>query len=88
MPPSYSNINYYQLSLLILQHIKVKMIEKKVTVLSLHDSDQTLADLEYWLSRTPEERISAVEILRRQYYGTGTIPGIQRVVRIIQQASC
>jgi hypothetical protein len=24
---------------------------------------------QYWLSKTPDERISAVEILRRQYYG-------------------
>jgi len=26
-------------------------------------------DLEYWLSRPPEERIAAVEMLRRMYHG-------------------
>jgi hypothetical protein len=40
-------------------------------------------NLEYWLSRPPEERIEAVEILRRQVYGEDT-PRLQRVVRIIK----
>jgi hypothetical protein len=39
-------------------------------------------NLEYWLSRTPEERLSAVEILRRQVYGDSQ--GLQRVVRVIK----
>jgi hypothetical protein len=37
-------------------------------------------DREYWLSKTPEERFSAIEMLRRQMNGN---PGrLQRVVRI------
>jgi hypothetical protein len=37
-------------------------------------------DLDYWLSKTPEERFSAIEMLRRQTNGD---PGrLQRVVEI------
>jgi hypothetical protein len=37
-------------------------------------------DREYWLSKNPEERFSAIEMLRRQMNGnTGRL---QRVVRI------
>lgn len=35
-------------------------------------------DLAYWLSRPAEERLEAVEILRRRYYGT--LPRMERVV--------
>jgi hypothetical protein len=41
-------------------------------------------ELKYWLSKKPEERISAVEILRRQQYA-GT-PRLQRTVRIAKRA--
>ena len=60
------------------------MIEKTVTIKNLNDSGQAGSDLEYWLSKTPDERISAVEILRRQYYGHSE--RLQRTVRIIQQS--
>jgi hypothetical protein len=40
------------------------------------------SDKEYWLSRTPEERIAAVEFLRTQYYGEAALStGLQRVYR-------
>lgn len=47
------------------------MIEKKIKKQSLeeHSKNAIRDDLEYWLSKTPEERVSAVEMLRRQYYG-------------------
>ena len=41
-----------------------------------------LEDLEYWLSKSPEERISAVEYLRRNHYGD--IGRIQKTVKVIQ----
>ncbi len=47
------------------------MIEKVVRKQSLQDSYNN-DDLAYWLSKTPEERIEAVEYLRRQYYGSST----------------
>lgn len=40
-------------------------------------------DLAYWLSRPVEERLEAVEILRRRYYGT--LPRMERVVRVVRR---
>ena len=56
------------------------MIKKVVTIRDLKDK---ASDLEYWLSKSPEERIEAVEILRKQT--DGNTERLQRVVRIIQQ---
>ncbi|MDQ7825430.1 MAG: hypothetical protein RDV48_21695 [Candidatus Eremiobacteraeota bacterium] len=58
------------------------MIEKTVKrkKLTEPDSDSSLA---YWESRTSEERLEAVELLRRQY--SGDTAGLQRVARVIQQ---
>jgi hypothetical protein len=44
-------------------------MQKIIKKSDLHDTDAARRDLEFWLSRTPEERVSAVEILRRQHYG-------------------
>jgi hypothetical protein len=57
------------------------MIKKVVKRKSLHESSAK-DDLAYWLSKTPEERIEAVEFLRKQYY-EGT-PRLQRVGRIVE----
>lgn len=40
-------------------------------------------DLAYWLSRPPEERVAAVDALRRQYYGS--VPRLQRTVQVIER---
>jgi len=58
------------------------MIEKVITRRRLNESS-ILDDLAYWLSRSPEERISAVEILRRQYYGSAG--RLQKFSRIVDQ---
>jgi len=58
------------------------MIEKVITKRKI-DENSFLDDLAYWQSRTPEERISAVEILRRQYYGNSE--RLQRVCRIVER---
>ena len=58
------------------------MIEKVIAKRRI-DESTILEDLEYWLNRTPEERISAVEILRRQYYRSSE--RLQRVCRIIER---
>jgi hypothetical protein len=52
-----------------------------------HDMDnysEIRQNLEYWLSRPPEERLAAVDTFRREYYGDSH--RLQRVVRVIQQA--
>jgi hypothetical protein len=43
-------------------------------------------DVAYWMSKSPEERFSAVEFLRRQWYETP--PRLQRVFKIVQREGC
>lgn len=40
-------------------------------------------DLVYWMSRSPEERVSTVEYLRKLYHGDSA--RLQRSVKIIQR---
>ena len=57
---------------------------KKVVKKKKMDESSSADDLSFWLSRTAEERISAVEILRRQHYGSSE--RLQRVSRIVERA--
>lgn len=47
------------------------MISDKLdkSVFEITDLGQENDDLKYWLSRTPEERLQAMELLRRINYG-------------------
>lgn len=59
---------------------------KKITILQ---SENIEADYHYWLQKTPEERTSAVEFLREQYYaikGYKEIPLLTRVINIIDRS--
>lgn len=58
-------------------------IVKVVTKKKLSDLKNDKSDLEYWLSKTHQERIEAVEKLRRQYGGSDQ--RLQRVVRVIKR---
>jgi hypothetical protein len=58
-------------------------MEKVINKRSLEDTSPS-DDLAWWLGRTPEERIEAVEILRRQNHGN--TERLQRVARIIERA--
>lgn len=60
-------------------------MEKVIRILSLKDKRNY--DLEYWLSKTAEERISAIEFLRQQFYETkdGSPPRFQRIIRVIKR---
>ena len=60
------------------------MIEKFVRIRKL-DSDTRREDLTYWLTRTPAERIAAVEYLRRQFHGSAA--RLQRTARVVQRPS-
>jgi hypothetical protein len=61
----------------------MREIKKVVTKKKLSDLKNDKSDLNYWLSKTPDERILAVEELRRQY--AGSEERLQRVVRIIKR---
>ncbi len=56
--------------------------------LEIRKGESTKSDLRFWLAKTPEERISAVEFLREQYYviqGYADLPRIERVIRRIKR---
>lgn len=59
------------------------MIRKIVKIRDLDDPDSIKNDLDYWLSRNPEERLAAVEYMRRQHHGNTA--RLQRTARVIQR---
>jgi len=59
------------------------MIEKTVKKLDLIKDSSIKEDLAYWLSKTPQERIAAIEFLRGQYHGGSA--RLQRSARVVQQ---
>lgn len=52
------------------------------TVFSICDVGDEGTDLDYWLSRTPEERLAAVEFLRQMMYGYD--PATARMERVLE----
>jgi len=59
------------------------MIEKTVKKFNLKRDSSIKEDLAYWLNKTPQDRIAAIEFLRRQYHGSST--RLQRSARVVQQ---
>ena len=59
------------------------MINKVVNIKKLSESNSILEDLQYWLKKTYEERLSAVEFLRRQHDGSSE--RLQRVARVVER---
>ena len=59
------------------------MIRKIVKKTSSAGIREKKVNLEYWLSRSPEERMAAVDFLRDQINGTKR--RLQRVGRVIQR---
>jgi hypothetical protein len=58
------------------------MIAKVVRKGKRENISEVKENLAYWLSKTPEERVSAVEHLRRQLHGSSA--RLQRSARVIQ----
>lgn len=52
-----------------------------VRIIKKNDSS---SDLRFWQEKTPQERIDAVEVLRRQYYSLCGYTTIPRITQIIQ----
>jgi hypothetical protein len=46
------------------------------------------SDLKYWLSKSPQERLEALEQIRSEYikWKYGDDPGFQRVYRIVKRS--
>ena len=60
------------------------MIQKTVIIKDLKKNDSIEDDLKFWLSKFPEERVSAVEYLRRQNHGSTA--RLQRVAKVFQRS--
>ena len=61
----------------------IKVIEKVVKKIDLERHSSVKEDLAYWLTKTPENRIAAIEFLRRQYHGSSA--RLQRSTQVVQQ---
>ncbi|CBE69586.1 protein of unknown function [Candidatus Methylomirabilis oxygeniifera] len=59
------------------------MIEKTVKRFGVEKDSSIKEDLAYWLSKTPRERVAAIEFLRGQYHGSSA--RLQRSARVTQQ---
>lgn len=59
------------------------MINRTVRKFDLNSHSSSKEDLAYWLSKTTQDRIEAIELLRRQYHGSSA--RLQRSARVIQQ---
>jgi len=57
------------------------MIRKTVQKHDLENFSEIRQNLQYWLSRSPEERLAAVDALMREYYGDSQ--RLQRVARVV-----
>ena len=57
------------------------MIRKTVQKHDFDNFSEIRQNLQYWLSRPPEERLAAVDALRREYYGDSQ--RLQRVARVV-----
>ena len=61
------------------------MIKIVVTKRTLNDVSSRKNDLLFWLTKSPEERVSTVEYLRRQCYGsTARLQGSARIIQHTQ----
>ena len=60
------------------------MVQKTVRKYTLQEYSEIKENLTFWLAKIPEERVAAVELLRRQYHGS-TIR-LQRSARVIQRS--
>ena len=59
-------------------------MEKVVRIINIKDDK---GDREYWMSKSPAERIDAIEILREQYvrFKGDVQQGLQRIYRVVEQ---
>ena len=63
-----------------LEHFRLDRTQ--FSVAGLTDRDDAVG---YWLSRPVEERLRALELLRRAFYGyTDASEGLQRVLEVVQ----
>lgn len=60
----------------------IKTIRLDKTAISVVPHFDESDERDYWLSRTPQERLRHIEVLRRINYGHRAAAGLQRVLEI------
>ena len=60
------------------------MIKKIVAKHRMDNFSEVRQNLQYWLAKSPQERLAAVDFLRSQIYGN--TERLQRVVRVIHRS--
>jgi len=62
----------------------IHYMEKVLNITTLKEEQN---DYSYWMSKTPQERLYAIELLREQYtrFREDVQPGFQRVCNIINR---
>jgi hypothetical protein len=62
-----------------------RMNKNAISVVSLEEADND--EMEYWLSKTPYERLNALETLRQIFYGySPATTRLQRVLEVTERA--
>ncbi|GAA4030558.1 hypothetical protein GCM10022409_13510 [Hymenobacter glaciei] len=70
-------------------------LDRTVTRKTTLHADQDVEDVAYWLTKAPEERMAAIEIMRQLAYpfhlpnhdeGQPAQPRLQRIYRIIKRS--
>ncbi|NOY70167.1 MAG: hypothetical protein GXP53_11915 [Deltaproteobacteria bacterium] len=60
---------------------KERIQKDTIEIVSLHDADDSV----YWLSRSPADRIEAIEFMRRVMFGNDRVSArLQRVLTITE----
>ena len=59
-------------------------LDRSDSNVSFSSAEVESADRAYWHSRTPEERLAALELMRQKAYGYDPAAKIQRVLEITQ----
>lgn len=60
------------------------MLKERNIQINIVDKFDKNADLRFWLEKSPQERVDAVEFLRSQYYALSGYESIPRFVPVIQ----
>ncbi len=75
--------------------IQCEQMDRVISLTSFEEDRNRDAWVEYWLTRSPEERLAEVERLRRQYEAlhTGADQGgpsqrLQRILRVVEREEC
>ncbi len=65
--------------------LELRLDKTKISVSNSFDNSE---EKEYWLSRTPQERLLHMERLRRINYGHNAAERLQRIIEVVKCQWC